>query len=624
MKNILLSFAFPLLLLGVLLLWSPGERPGGRVGSVVRPRPDPGTDLNAAIGSNSAIDQPKKDILSCGPESRETIRLTEQGKFIAPLSGWGHYTYAISTRSDSTQFYFNQGLTMYYSYHLREAVASFKEAARFDSGCALAYWGQALAMGPYYNAAYTYKMPQAVPDVLARMNQHAGQATAKERQLMEVMDRRYAAPANREAGDKNETAGNGKIADSPSTGKGTIPLLAQIGGASNLAYAQGLKELMARYPKDPDIRALYIDAVMLMHAWDFWNNDGSAKEWTPELVNLCAGLLKDNPGHPGALHYYIHLTEASHHPEVALPNAEALRRLFPGVAHMVHMSSHEYERTGLYAQGVEANDKADDALGLYDSLASNLSLPRHSSHYYAVQTYCALSGAMYRKGMEAATHCRNSAAPAHARTYDQYLYMLPALTLVRLGKWQELLQDSIAPNSQWSYAGVLYHFARGLALVYTGHPDSATRQRYLLHEQGNDPSLTIRDIPFNKPVEGALIAEGILNGAILFAQKKYDSALDAFHQAIRIEDRLIYREPRDWLVPARQFLGAYLLQLDSPALAEKVYREDLVANPGNGWSLLGLSQSLRAQHKEAGAYRADALRSFSQAEHPPTSSVFRQ
>ena len=202
--------------------------------------------------------------------------------------------------------------------------------------------------------------------------------------------------------------------------------------------------------------------------------------------------------------------------------------------------------------------------------------------------------------------------------------MLPVLTRVRLGKWKELLQDSIPPNNQWPYAGVLYHFARGLAFVYTGHPDSATRQLSLLRDQAKDTILTIRDTPFNTPLQRAGIAEGILNGAILFAQKKYDSALDILHQAIRIEEGLIYGEPKDWPIPARQFLGAYLLQLGRPALAGKVYREDLVANPGNGWSLLGLTRSLEAQHKEkeAETWRANALRSFSQADHLPTGSIF--
>src|SRR5260221_9990491 len=118
MKNILLSFAIPFSFLGVVLLWLPDKEPF------------------------SVIDLKKNNTISCAPWSLENIDRTAQGKFIGPLSGWGHYSYPISTNSDSARYYFNQGLTMYYSYHMRESVASFKEAARFDPGCPMAYWGQ--------------------------------------------------------------------------------------------------------------------------------------------------------------------------------------------------------------------------------------------------------------------------------------------------------------------------------------------------------------------------------------------------------------------------------------------------------------------------------------------------
>ena len=258
MKHILFSFAIPFSLLGVVLLWSPHKEPF------------------------SIMELKKNNAISCGAYSQEYIDTTAQGKFIGPLPGWGHYSYPISTNSDSARYYFNQGLTMYYSYHMRESVASFKEAARFDPNCAMAYWGQALAMGPNYNAAYIYKMPRGVPAVLELMNQNISHASAKERQLIQVMDSRY----------------------SPDTADRQRASL-------NTAYARGMRELISQYPDDQDITALYIDATMLMHAWDFWNTDGSAKEWTTELVDLCAGLLKKRPDHPAALHYYIHLTEAS-------------------------------------------------------------------------------------------------------------------------------------------------------------------------------------------------------------------------------------------------------------------------------------------------------------------------
>ena len=576
MKNALLILMFPIFIMGAsMLAWNHSAlnnyQPAG---------------LTFA-GENTTI--------SCSPLSQRAIDTLNNGKFIIALPGWGSYSYHISTNNDSAQFYFNQGLTMYYSYHQKEAEASFKEAARFDPASPMVYWGQALSIGPGYNSAHLYKKPEYAPEVIQLMNQNIGSASEKEKQLIEAMNRRYPA-------------------DTSDTQR----------AAFNSDYAGALYELVTLYPGDQDIKALYIDAVMLIHPWNFWNNDGSPKAWTPELVKLCEFILKQNARHPAALHYYIHITEASRHPEVALPGADLLKDLLPGVAHMVHMSSHEYERNGLFAKGVEANDKADAALLRYDSLAKNLSLNKHIPHYFAVRAYCALSGAMYTTGMNDALSCRNSVAPVYEKTYDQYLYMMPVLTQVRMGKWKEILKDRQEPDTHWSYASLLNDFARGMASVYTGHNDSATRYLLQLKGKSKDPILENRRIPFNKPSQGALIAEKILNSAILFSQKKYDLAIVSLKAAIRAEDSLVYTEPKDWLIPARQFLGAYLLKMGKPVAAEKVYREDLIWNPGNGWSYLGLCQSLKAQHKtkNLSAYRAKYLQAFSNAEQIPPGSVF--
>lgn len=548
------------------------------------------------VKNSYLVDYTNRTVATCGSLSlADNIGTTDNGKFIIQMPGWGQYSYRISTTSDSAQVYFDQGLTMYYSYHMREALASFKEAARFDPDCAMAYWGQALAMGPYYNSAHNYAIPKNISEILKLMNQSAAEASAKERDLLKVMNLRY-----------------------PSAGADTVKT------KLNTSYAEGMKALIFIYPQDEDIKALFIDAVMLIHPWNFWNNDGSAKEWTPELVSLCENVLQENPRHPAALHYYIHLTEASRKAEDALPNAQLLKDLFPGVAHMVHMSSHVYQRNGLYALGVAANDSADVSLVRYDSLARHLSLNKHSSHYFAVQTFCGLTGGMYTKAMQDAIKCRNSVAPTYEDTYAQYLYMMPVFTLVRLGKWDELLKDTVQLDARWIYAGILDHFAKGMAYVYTGRSDLARRQLLQLRSKMSDPILKKRRIPFNTALQGAQIAENILNAVILFDRKKNTAGINSLNEAIKIEDEMIYSEPMDWPIPARQFLGAYLLKLVKPVDAAEVYKMDLELNPGNGWSLLGWYQSLSAMHKVDGIaeHKAAYLRAFSEAEKIPPASIY--
>ena len=534
--------------------------------------------------------------VSCAPGADGEF-LTSNGKFIPVMPGWGNHSYAITTNSDSAQFYFNQGLTFYYSYHAREAVASFKEAARFDSSCAMAYWGQALALGPTYNYGYAYKMQGSVPAILQAMNRHANGANAKEKALMAAMNLRY---------------------------DGTDPADRQR-AALNARYAEALKPLVHTYADDIDIKALYTDAVMLLHPWDFWYNDGRPKAWTPELVQYCEDILQKDPRHPAALHYYIHVTEASRQPEVALPGADSLLRLFPGVAHMVHMSSHEYERIGYYGKGVDANEKADRSLVVYDSLAKGLLPQVHVPHYFAVDAYCALSGAMQEKALAKSLVLRNSVQPTGEAMYLQSQYMFPQLAMVRLGKWNDILQDGTPIEPEWRYAQILHHFSRGMALAKTGSHSEAEAQLQQLREAMKDVSLRKKFAPHtSSPAECATVAENILAATLFFERQQPAQALKAIQKAIQAEDSLIYSEPKIWMLPARQYLGAFLLQSGQAKEAERVYREDLVWNPGNGWSLLGLYQALQAQGKrgELAGLKKKYTASFSEAEMIPLRSAY--
>lgn len=538
-----------------------------------------------------------ENAIGCAPAAGDNIYADANGKFINMLPGHGNHGYTISTISDSAQLYFNQGLSMYYSYHWREALASFREAARFDSTCSMVYWGQALAMGPTYNGGYLYRFNKNIPAAVAAMNRNTATASSKEKDLAEAMTKRYS------------------ITDT--TGKQLNQL--------NEMYAAAMKPLVSKYENDADIKALYTDAVMLIHSWDFWNNDGTPKSWTEELVKNCEDILKQDPNHPAGLHYYIHVTEASRKPEVALASADSLKKLFPGIAHMVHMSSHEYERIGYYALGVDANEKANRAVIIYDSLAKGLLPSIHVPHYYAVDAYCAFSGAMYKQAIPKAMACRKSVSPDHTDTYQQFQYMFPDFAMIRMGKWEDIIKETTSINADWTYAAIIHNFAKGMAYAKTGDIDEAQKQLTQLRSKKKDAILKVKFAPYaNTPYECSIVAENILSATIYFVQEQYDNAMSAINNAIAAEDQLIYTEPKQWMLPARQYLGSYFLQLDKPEDAEKIYREDLVWNPGNGWSLLGLYQSLIAQNKTTAAekYKPLYLNSFSHADVLPTTSAY--
>ncbi|MDB5128875.1 MAG: hypothetical protein JWQ85_3107 [Mucilaginibacter sp.] len=538
------------------------------------------------------------EVSTCGAALSPDITSNKDGKFISIIAGTGHHHYNINTRSDSAQIYFDQGLSFYYSYHFAEALASFKEAARFDPNCTMAWWGQTLALGPYYNN-YNYRMPGVVLIAKMSLQRTNTGASTKESDLANAMVLRYSSDTT--------NADRAHLDES---------------------YAAAMKTLMKKYPLDNDIQALYIDAVMLCHKWDFWNTDGTPKSWTPELVSVCESILKKEPRQPAALHYYIHLTEASRNPAKALPYADVLKDLMPAVAHMVHMPTHSYQRNGLFAKGVFVNEQANSIFQKMDSAAPGLHLSKYNPiHFFAVQSYCAMNAGMYVKGRPLYHRARErmkALKPDFKNDpYAQFVYMLPEIALVRLGKWQEILQEP-SPNSQWKYARIMDDFAKGLAHVRKR--DLSAARQYLSDLQINlaDSMLAIRRMPFNKPKQSGEIAAGILSGEILLSEGKTAEAINAFKNAVSAEDQLTYREPQEWFIPARQYLGACLLKINRARDAELVYRDDLVYNPGNGWSQLGMHISLKAQKKlkEARKYKTLYQQAFAAGDVKPIESAF--
>lgn len=512
------------------------------------------------------------------------------------LPGWGHYHFEISSTNDSSRIYFDQGLSLYYGFHSSEAAASFRAAERFDNNCSICIWGQALAEGPYFNDLGYYSMPDDLPLVLQSMERKSSMASGKEKDLIQAMQQRYFIK-----GDNGQRK------------------------SLNRRYAEAMKNLISKYPDDLDVRALYVDAIMLEHPWNFWNNDGSPKPWTPELIPICEGILKKNPNHPGAMHYYIHLTEASKDPMRASVAANNLRISMPGVAHMVHMASHVYERTGQYEAGVDVNDHAHWDISLYDSLkrgsASNWKVP----HYLEVQAFCALNGAMMKRGKPIFDECKRTAEPAKGNFDSQVMFMFPTLAWIRMGYWDSIMVSS-APPSNLTFSMILYDFAKGLACLRKKDIDQASLLCHAIDEIITDPELSTKDSlsPFSPKIFPARVARNILQAEIYSASGNLESARKQFRIAIKTEDSITYSEPKDWMLPARQYYGNCLLQWNRPAEAEIIFRDDLLWNPGNGWSITGLYMSLLAQQKnsEAASYSLMATKSFSGSEIKIKAPVF--
>ena len=519
----------------------------------------------------------KKNLISCSPDWEMLKEVLEETD-IPPIPGAGNYKWTISTKNDSAQFYFNQGINMYYSFHIIESMASFKKAAKFDPGCAMLYWAQALAYGPNINdLGYA-----ASPEALAATNKAkelSGKASNMEAALIDAMRVRY-------------------TVDSADVNRASL----------NNDYTEMMKRVYEKFPANADVQALYADAMMLQHPWDLWKQDGTPKTWTPLIRTVLEKLLAKTPNHPGANHYYIHVMEPSPFAAKALPSADRLGKLTPGLSHTVHMPSHIYLRTGNYTKGVSVNEAAINSFNktvpLYEPVTGNAFL--YVIHNLHMQTNNAMLAGRSGYSANSARETANSipteylSTPGALGNYIQYVYMTPVLVDIRFGNWTQLLQTA-QPASNQVFGNIIYHFGRGMALANQSRLAEAKHELEQIGQLMKDSVLLIPFSPFSPAIDGAGIAENLLAGTIALKEKRFSDAIFSFRVAVETESKMIYNEPRDWMLNPRHFLGNAYIKAGMLKEAKETLQDDLSNNKENGWALFGQWQVLMAEKKTAEA-----------------------
>ncbi|MFA6083834.1 hypothetical protein [Mucilaginibacter sp.] len=483
---------------------------------------------------------------------------------IPALKGWGNYKWKITTTSDSAQFYFNQGISMYYAFHSIEAIASFTKATRFDPECAMTWYGKSLAMGPTINYPNNYVSPTGAYEASVKANTFKPNCSTPEKELIIAMQERYS--------------------------KDNSISVRQL----RVNYVKAMQLVYAKYPNNADVVTLYADALLLLHPWNLYTHDFKPKPWTRKIRSLLEHALAINPKHPGANHYYIHTMEASATPQMALNSAHLLDTLMPLVSHITHMPSHVYIRTGDYPRGIKNNNAAirgyDLYLKQYAPVVNGAVL--YQIHNMHLKINCAQMGGNYKTAMNTSDSLKAIIPLAYLSlqgadgNFFQYIYMQPVLTSVRFGKWDDILK--IKPIDTVAYASILLHFSKGLAWCGKNNPVRAEQELQLLNNKMHDASLKVPFDNFSSAYEAAGVARLILQGVIAGKQNHYNAAADILKKAVIAEDKLIYNEPRDWPIPARQYLGELLLKAGRYNEAITVLNKDLVVHPHNGWALTGL------------------------------------
>jgi len=495
------------------------------------------------------------------------------------MAGYGHWHHPVSTKNTEAQAFFDQGLRQIYAFNHDEAARSFQRAAELDPKLAMAYWGIAEAVGPNYNDPASQGRFAEAHAAIETAQTLAADASEADKAYIAALAQRF-----------------------PADSKSDLHAAAK-------QYRDAMRSVVKVFPDDLDAATLFAEAGMNLHPWGLWRPDGTPEEGTEEIVAMLESVIRREPNHLGAVHYYIHCVEASSTPERALAGASRLAQLAPAAGHIVHMPAHIYIRTGDYQAALETNQKA--ALADQAYIKAGAAEGIYSMMYYSHNLhFIAMSAAMngnYRESRRGAQLLAANVGP-HVKDMPplEGFMTVPLAVEVRFHKWNEILKAP-QPDPDMHTATVFWHFARGLALAATDKLDEAEAEQTIVAEaEEKTPPDAIFQMPINNKTKDILkIAENVLGAKISLEKGDMDATVNQLRAAVATQDSLKYDEPQDWFYPVRESLGAVLLIIGDNAGAEEVFRADLERNLRNPRSLFGLEQALKAQEK---AYDAGFVR----------------
>ncbi len=506
--------------------------------------------------------------------------------------GLGDYHFPITTSVPEAQVYFDQGLALLYGFNHDEAARYFRRASELDPAAAMPYWGLALSSGPNYNdTAVDENRARATYEAVQNGLMRAESGSERERAYLEALEERY-----------------------PSDNPNSDWL------SHHRDYSAAMRELVLRYPDDLDAATMFAESLMMLRPWQLWTAEGEPVEGTLELVEVLESVLKRNPDHSGANHFYIHAVEASPDLERALASADRLMTLIPGAGHLVHMPGHIYLQTGDYELAAVGNINAmaaDDAFiartgatGVYPLMYAT-----HNVHFVA---YARAQQGRYDEARAAADEMVTRVGDADLEMQMLEGFRLyPAMVDLRFHRWAAL-SAAAEPSAARPFSHAFWRYGRAMALAGTGNVSGAEDEQRLFERESRDVPEEARYIINNAASDILALAAATLEAQIAKAEGNGSAEIAAWRRAVEAEAAIQYDEPPAWFYPLRQSLGAALLRDGQAEEAEAVFRETLAKHVRDGRLLYGLWQSLLAQNRpsEAALVEAQFREAWSQATGP--------
>ena len=346
--------------------------------------------------------------------------------------------FAISCGPKSQQA-FKHAVWTLHSFWYPEALEEFNAIAASEPGCAMAYWG--IAMSHWYPLWY----PPS-PAALKAGSEAVAKAMAAPTQTPREADYIAAIAAFYRDNDKLDHQ------------------------TRAVAYEKAMAQVYERYPEDREAAVFYGLAL---------NASALKTDKTYANQKKAAGILneiwKEQPNHPGVVHYLIHSDDSPEFAAAGLDAAICYAKIAPDVPHALHMPSHIFTRLGMWQQSIDSNrDAHAAALGYVHKTLGPGSYDQETLHTMDYLEYAYLQTAQDGPAKEVVDELmgfRQSAGPNLAGAYA--VAAIPVRYALERRDWAAaaaLSEPAIGfPLERFPWAEAMIAYARALGNARTGN-----------------------------------------------------------------------------------------------------------------------------------------------------------
>jgi hypothetical protein len=470
----------------------------------------------------------------------------------------------------ASQAAFKHAVWTLHSFWYPEALKEFTAIAAAEPGCAMAYWG--IAMSRWYPLWYPPSADalKAGSDAIAKANA-APTRTPREADYIAAIAAFY--------------RDNDKLDHQ----------------ARAVAYEKAMAQLHQRYPDDREAAVFYglaLNASALKTDKTFANQRKAA-----EILNK---VWKEEPNHPGVVHYLIHSDDSPQFAEAGLDAAICYSKVAPDVPHALHMPSHIFTRLGMWQQSIDSNRAAHAAaLNYVQKTSGPGSYDQETVHTMDYLEYAYLQSAQddaAKAVVDELIGFRRSEGPNLAGAYA--VAAIPVRYVLERHDWAAaaaLSEPAIGfPLERFPWAEAMIAYAHALGQARTGNLAGAETEIGRL--QSLAAELKGKDAYWANQVEvQRLSAVGILTHV-----RGDDKQAVASLRAAADLDATMDKHPAtpSSVLPARELLADLLLELNQPAAALVEYRAMLRTDPNRFRSLLGEARAAKQTGDSATAHDA--------------------